>query len=91
MENLELQHYPELKLFVMKVGDDFAKIEYTEKENCYYLTHSEVPEHLRGKGIGKALVEKTFDYLHENKIKGIAVCSYIKAIAIKNNKLNMLA
>lgn len=69
MENLELQHYPELKLFVMKVGDDFAKIEYTEKENCYYLTHSEVPEHLRGKGIGKALVEKTFDYLHEIKLK----------------------
>ena len=62
MENSEIQHYPELKLFVMKVGDDFAKIEYEEKGNCYYLTHSEVPEHLRGKGIGKELVEKTFDY-----------------------------
>lgn len=91
MENSEIQHHPDLKIFVMKVGDDFAKIEYTEKDNCFYLIHSEVPEHLRGKGIGKELVEKTFEYLHQNKIKGIAVCSYIKAIAIKSNKLHMLA
>jgi predicted GNAT family acetyltransferase len=91
MKNSEIQHYPDLKIFVMKVGDDFAKIEYTEKGNCYYLTHSEVPKHLRGKGIGKELVEKTFEYLHQNNIKGIAVCSYIKAIAIKSNKLHMLA
>jgi predicted GNAT family acetyltransferase len=50
-----------------------------------------VPKHLRGKGIGKEMVEKTFDYLHQNKIKAIAVCSYIKAIAVRSNKLQMLA
>jgi len=91
MESSEIVQDPDLKIFVMRVGDDFAKIEYTEKGNCYYLVYSEVPEHLRGKGIGRELVEKTFEYLHENKIKGVAVCSYIKAIAIKSNKLHMLA
>jgi predicted GNAT family acetyltransferase len=91
MKNSEIQHYPDLKIFIMKVGDDFAKIRYTEKDNCYYLIDSEVPKHLRGKGIGKEMVEKTFEYLHQNKIKAIAVCSFIKAIAIRSNKLHMLA
>lgn len=91
METSEIQHYPDLNIFVMKVGSDFAIIRYTEKDNCYYLTESKVPKHLRGKGIGKELVEKTFEYLHQNKIKGIAVCSFIKAIAIKSDKLHMLA
>lgn len=91
METSEIQHYRDLKIFVMKVGDDFAQIRYTEKDNCYYLIHSEVPKHLRGKGIGKELVEKTFEYLHLNKIIAVAVCSYIKAIASRSNKFQMLA
>ncbi|MFK7059157.1 GNAT family N-acetyltransferase [Flavobacterium oreochromis] len=75
----------------MKVGDDFAKIEYTEKNNCYYLIHSEVPKKLRGQGIGKELVEKTFEYLHQHKIKGIAICSYIKTIVNKSDKLKKIS
>ena len=90
MKISEIQHYQEFKTFVMKVDDYFYKIEYTEKDNCYYLVHSEVPKHLRGKGIGKELVEKTFEYLHLNQIKAIAVCSYIKAVANRSEKLKML-
>ena len=33
MKISEIQHYQEFKTFVMKVDDDFAKIEYTEKDN----------------------------------------------------------
>lgn len=86
-----IEHHPEFRLFVMKVGDDFAKIEYTERDNCYYLVHSEVPKHLRGQGIGKILIEKTFEYLHNHKIKGIAVCSYIKAIVDRSEKLKKIS
>ena len=49
MKNSEIQHFPDLKMFVMKVGDDFAKIEYIGKDNCYYLIHSEVLKHLEEK------------------------------------------
>ena len=38
MKNSEIQHYPDLKMFVMKVGDDFAKIEYTEKITVIILS-----------------------------------------------------
>jgi homoserine O-succinyltransferase len=50
-----------------------------------------VPKHLRGQGIGKILVEKTFEYLHNHKIKGIAVCSYIKAIVDRSEKLKKIS
>ena len=90
METSEIQHYPDLNMFVMRVGDDFAKIEYIVKNNCYHLVHSEVPNRLRGKGIGRELVEKTFEYLHLNQIKAIAVCSYIKAVANRSEKLKLL-
>jgi predicted GNAT family acetyltransferase len=77
-------------MFVMRVGDDFAKIEYIVKNNCYHLVHSEVPNRLRGKGIGRELVEKTFEYLHFNQIKAIAECSYIIAVAKRSEKLKLL-
>ena len=45
-----------------------------------YLTHSEVPYQLRGRGIGKVLVKKTFEKLTEEGYRAVAVCSYIKAV-----------
>ncbi len=90
MKTSEIRHYPDVQMFVMKVDDDFAKIEYTQKNGTFYLVHSEVPKQLRGKGVGKELVEKTFEYLHEHKIKAIAVCSYIKAIVARSEKLQLL-
>lgn len=45
-----------------------------------YLAHSEVPYNLRGQGIGKVLVEKTFEKLTEENYLAVAVCSYVKMI-----------
>jgi predicted GNAT family acetyltransferase len=45
-----------------------------------YLVHSEVPYNLRGQGIGKVLVEKTFEKLTAENYNAVGVCSYIKAI-----------
>jgi len=48
--------------------------------------HSEVPQSLRGQGIGKQLAEATFDYLVQHNIKAKATCNYISMIAIRNSK-----
>lgn len=91
MENREITHIPELKTFTLRVDDDFAKIVYTIENNVLYLIHSEVPRNLRGKGIGKELVEKTFEYLHTHQIKAVAVCSFIKTIVNRSEKLKKIA
>ena len=51
-----------------------------------YLNHSEVPKSLQGKGIGKVLVEKTFEKLTDEGYKAIAVCSYVKLVAQRSEK-----
>ena len=51
-----------------------------------YLNHSEVPYNLRGQGIGKVLVEKTFEKLTEEGHKAKAVCSYIRTVKNRSER-----
>ena len=68
-----------------KNGEE-AKVEYVAKDGKLYLVHSEVPYNLRGRGIGKELVLKTFKKLTEEGHKAVAVCSYIKAVKNRDPK-----
>lgn len=63
-----------------------AFISYTKNENHLSLTHSEVPLELRGKGIGKELVEKTFEAINKEGLTATAYCSYIRAVAKRSDK-----
>lgn len=80
------KHVPELYTFVLNKNGSSSFINYQIRNNVYVLWHSEVPPELRGQGIGKELVEKTFEYLVENNLKAMATCSYIASIAKRNNK-----
>lgn len=83
---MDIEHQKENNRYILKVNDDFAKIDYIIKNNVMYLIHSEVPQNLRGKGIGKILVEQTFEKLTQQGYKAIAVCGYIKSIAKRSEK-----
>ncbi|MEM7086715.1 MAG: N-acetyltransferase [Bacteroidota bacterium] len=80
-QQLELVHDEAQQQFVMDINGEHARVEYQVKNDVLYLIHSEVPYALRGRGIGKVLVEKTFKKLTEDGYKAVAVCSYIKAVA----------
>jgi len=67
--------------FSMDINGEEAKVEYTIRDGKMHLIHSEVPYQLRGKGIGKVLVEKAFEQLTNEGFEAVAICSYIKAIA----------
>ena len=70
----------------MDINGENAKVEYTLRDGQMFLVHSEVPFNLRGQGIGKILVEKTFEQLTQEGFQAVAVCSYIKAIARRSEK-----
>jgi predicted GNAT family acetyltransferase len=70
----------------MMANGHVANIDYTKQGNKLFLTHSEVPYILRGKGIGKELVEKTFSYIEANNMEAVAVCSFIKILALRSPK-----
>ncbi|WP_241507247.1 N-acetyltransferase [Aquimarina sediminis] len=82
---LEIQHNKDLKKFTLDINGEEAKIEYVIKNDKMYLVHSEVPHNLRGRGIGKELVLKTFEKLTAEGYKAVAVCSYIKAVKNRSN------
>lgn len=77
---LNIVHDKEKQRFTLDINGELAKVDYKIKDKKMFLTHSEVPNNLRGKGIGKVLVEKTFEKLTAEKYQAVAVCSYIKAV-----------
>ena len=84
----KLTHDLENKRFVLKFENNLiASVQYTI-DSCIgmRLIYSEVPSELRGKGIGKELVLKTFEKLSNEGYEATAVCSYIRAIAMRDPK-----
>jgi len=82
---LEIKHYKEKRQFVLLVEGHTALVDYVLKNEVMYLTHSEVPVQLRGKGVGKKLVLQTFEKLTEEGYKAVAICSYIKLVAKRSD------
>jgi len=79
-------HDEKAKQFQLNLPSGTALIDYQIRNGIMYLIHSEVPYQLRGKGIGKILVEKTFEYIEQNNIQAVAVCSFIKLVAQRSEK-----
>lgn len=83
---MKVIHDKEKQQFTMEVDGEIAKVDYTLKDGKMYLEYSEVPFNIRGQGIGKILVEKTFEKLTEEGYQAVAVCGYIKSVARNSEK-----
>ncbi|MEE9362680.1 MAG: N-acetyltransferase [Cellulophaga sp.] len=86
ISKIDLKHNKQEQQFTLDINGKIAKVEYKKKDNGLHLIHSEVPFNLRGQGIGKILVEKTFEKLTKEGYNAIAVCSYIKLVASRSSK-----
>ncbi|RZJ33458.1 MAG: N-acetyltransferase [Flavobacterium sp.] len=64
--------------FELEVDGHIAFVEYIiNKENTIYLTHTEVPKALEGKGIGTKIVEKTLEYVKEKGYPLAPMCPFV--------------
>lgn len=81
MQISELKKDSDLGQFFVTVDGHRAFIDYTLDDSQYELVYSEVPEELRGRGIGKILVEKTLDAIAAEGKTAVPACSYIRHIA----------
>ena len=80
-------HDVESKQFHLPVEGQFATIEYTKENGDFLLLHARTPMELRGKGIGKELVEKTINHIESHGGNVVAICSFIRSVVSENNKL----
>ncbi len=82
----KLSHQPDQHQFQLYVHGQTAWVDYRMRGNIMYLVHAEVPYRLRGRGVGKELVEKVFEYLEAHDLKAIPVCSFIRTVARRHPK-----
>ena len=68
------------KRFELHYGEQFAFIDYIlNKSGTIYLTHTEVPVGLEGKGMGSAIVSKALDYIRQQGLKMAPLCPFVAA------------
>ncbi|ESU29533.1 hypothetical protein FLJC2902T_09400 [Flavobacterium limnosediminis JC2902] len=70
----------EKECFELEVDGHIAFTEYKiTKQNIIFLTHSEVPKVLEGKGVGSALALKTLQWIKEKGYPLAPLCPFVAA------------
>ena len=72
-KNLEKRRYE------TQVEGRWAFIEYLKAKNAIYLTHTEVPPGLEGRGIGTFLVEEALKDIEAQEQKLAPLCPFVAA------------
>ena len=68
------------KRFELHLGEQFAFIDYIlNKNGVIFLTHTEVPVGMEGKGVGSAIVSKALDYVRKENLKMAPLCPFVAA------------
>ncbi len=69
-------------------GEVKAKMTYSKLgTRQIIIDHTEVSDELRGKSVGKALVEYGVEYARENSLKVIPLCPFAKSIIERDTSL----
>lgn len=82
---LELKINPDKKRFEMDVDGHIAFIEFIlNNENILFLTHTEVPAALEGKGAGSGIVLKALQYMKEHNYTLAPLCPFVAKYLTKH-------
>lgn len=84
MNNLNLIDNSDARQYEMQIDDQIAKIEYIRAKDKIYLTHTEVPIALEGKGIGSLLVNSALKDIEQQDLTLIPLCPFVAGY-IKNH------
>ncbi|MGH2665181.1 GNAT family N-acetyltransferase [Flavobacterium sp.] len=70
----------EKKRFELKVEGETAFVEFIlSNENIFFLTHTEVPVALEGKGVGSAIISRVLEYIKEKGYTLAPLCPFAAA------------
>ena len=81
---LELIDNTEKKRYEIYVGTEVPRVEYIRAQDKIYLTHTEVPPSLAGKGIGSKLIGAVLEDIKEKGLTLIPLCPFV-ALYLQRN------
>lgn len=76
--------------FELETEEGKAILEYAVRGDVLLLTHTEVPEDLRGGGIGRQLVEGALQQIEAAGQKIVPLCPYVVAFLKRHPEWNRL-
>jgi uncharacterized protein len=80
LEELEIIRNEDKGRFELEVEGHVAFIEYMITiQGIIFLTHTEVPKALNGKGVGSAIVTKTLNWIKEKGYPLAPLCPFVAA------------
>ena len=81
---------PDQSRFELPVAGDVAVAYYRLDGDRVTLTHTEVPQHLSGQGIGSRLAKGVFDSLKSSGRKAVTKCPFMAAYASRHPEYAVL-
>ena len=85
MENYKLIDNVALHQYEFRIGDLIPRIEYIKTKNGeVYLTHTEVPSALEGKGVGSSLVRLALEDIERQQLRLVPLCPFVAGYVQKH-------
>ena len=83
--DLEIINNKAANRYEARVQDELAVLEYHSSANVIILNHTEVPQHLEGKGVGSFLIKHVLDEARENRYDVVPMCPFV-AVYIRRHQ-----
>lgn len=77
MQNTTFKINEDGKQFELQTKEGMAVLEFYREAEKVYLTHTETPEDMRGKGYAAELVKQTLQSIKNNGLTAVPSCSYV--------------
>jgi predicted GNAT family acetyltransferase len=63
--------------YEMHIAGHVPRIEYIKAQDKIYLTHTEVPKELEGKGIASTMTQKVLEDIETRNLTLVPLCPYV--------------
>ena len=83
-DHYQLIDNEEKKQYQFQIDGLTPKLEYIKVQDKIYLTHTEVPKELEGKGIGSALIGQVLQDIEQKELTLVPLCPFV-AMYIKKH------
>lgn len=84
-QSIEVKHDAAASQFVIVQDGQEARLQYRLTGRVIDLTHTFVPEALRGRGLAEKLCRAAFEYAKSQGLKVVPSCSYISGAYLKRH------